>query len=131
VVTVPHIALQVVGTLELSDRDRWAALDHLLDTLPAQAAIQLLLGTEEVFQTLQGFPFFFDQKLDIDVMCDLDEWRNFMGTRLRQSTAGQFRKFDEDLDPDPITMRRLATWEADEAMRGGVSERHHPTTFLA
>jgi hypothetical protein len=37
---------------------------------------------------------------------------------LRQITAGQFRKFDEELDADAIKMRNLATWEPDEAMRG-------------
>jgi hypothetical protein len=68
---------------------------------------------------------------DIDAMCNLDEWRKFMRTRLRQRTEERFRKFDEELDEDAIKMRMLIVWEADEAMRDGVSERGRPTAFLA
>jgi PHD/YefM family antitoxin component YafN of YafNO toxin-antitoxin module len=41
-------------------------------------------------------------------ICNLDEWKNFMRTWLRQPTEGQFRKFDEELDEDAIMMRMLA-----------------------
>jgi hypothetical protein len=70
-------------------------------------------------------------KLDIDAMCQLDERRHFMRPWMRQHTIGEFRKLDEESDAHAITVRMLALWEADEAMRDGVGDRDHPTDFLA
>jgi hypothetical protein len=55
-----------------------------------------------------------------------------MNTWLSQGTIGTVRKFEEDgQDSDCIKMRMLAIWEAQEDMTSGISERDHPSTFLA
>jgi hypothetical protein len=43
----------------------------------------------------------------------------------------RIRAFDEELDENVIPMRMIATWQAQETMERGVSERDNSSTFLA
>jgi hypothetical protein len=57
------------------------------------------------------------------------QWREMLSTWKNKGIQGIYRKSDEGQDADFIKMRMI--WEADETMERGVSERDHPSTFLA
>jgi hypothetical protein len=66
------------------------------------------------------------------VMSSVPALQTFMGTWQSQGPTGQVREFDETgLDADCIKIRMLAIWEADDTMNSWVSERDHPSAFLA
>jgi hypothetical protein len=61
----------------ISDPGR--ALDHLFDTLPNQAYLELIVETEEVHHALKGCVDIVRYKKQANVMISVPEWQRFMG----------------------------------------------------
>jgi hypothetical protein len=94
--------------------------------------LDLVIETEEVHHALHGCADIARRMQQANVMISVPACQRFMETWQNQGTTGQIREFDEEgLDADCIKIRRLALWEADEAMNCLVSERDHPSSFLA
>jgi hypothetical protein len=106
------------------------ALGHLFETLSKGAQLDLVIETEEVHRALAA-------TADIMAMngqdktitsCSVPEWCGSMNTWLSYGTMGTVREFEEERqDSSCIKMRMLATWESQEGMTSGVSERDHPS----
>jgi hypothetical protein len=104
----------------------------LFDSLPNQAQLGRIVETGEVHHALGGCGDIIRLKQQANVVISVPSWQRFVETWQRQGTSGQVSEFDEEwLDSECIKMRMLALWEADEAMNCGVSERDHPSAFLA
>jgi hypothetical protein len=109
----------------------WNRLRGVVEALPKGESLDLIVERDEVHQALKSCADIAGRGWDPKVYCALPEWRSLMKARVRQCIQAHVREFQEEgLDSECIKMRMLAIWEADEAVRDGVSQRDHPTGFL-
>jgi hypothetical protein len=94
--------------------------------------LDLIVETLGVYDAIKGCVDLLEHGWDQQYYCTVPDWRNLMGVWKRQCTQTTIREFEEHgQDRDCIKMRMLAIWEADQAMRDGISQREHPTGFFA
>jgi hypothetical protein len=93
--------------------------------------MQILRDSDDMDLSFQSCTRMAGEHFDPVEHTTMVQWKNNVPETGRKGIHGQIRKFDEEGGADFIRMRMIETWQAEETMQRGASERGNPTAFLA
>jgi hypothetical protein len=107
-------------------------VNRLFRDLPRRSRVDLIFETVEVREAVKACADIIVQGWDSQIYCQLESWRQLMGTWKRQGsslTVGEFG--DGGDDSDCACCRLAASRKAWQAQKEAAEEWEHPTVFLA